>query len=76
MGNDAQGFKQVNHVTLVLFVGLERCHYRNKKKANFKRKGLIIEDPSAPGFKQSACALKWGVSPACMNKLLRQKKTK
>ena len=35
----------------------------------------LEEDSSAPGFKQSTLRLKWGDSPACMNKLLKQKTT-
>ena len=76
MGNDAQGFQ--GNLCLFSFV----CWFRKmpqitetRKRLTLKEKFQINEDSSAPGFKQSACALKWGVSPDCMNKLLKQNTT-
>ena len=47
-----------------------------RKRLTLKEKFQINEDSSAPGFKQSAFALKWGISPACIkNKFLKQKTT-
>ena len=37
-----------------------------RKRLTSKEKFQITEDSTAPGFKQSAFALKWGVSPACI----------
>ena len=74
MGNDAQGLEgNLCHFSFVCQFSKMPQITETRKWLILKEKVQIIEDSSAPGFKQSQCALKWGVSQACINKLLKQK---
>ena len=38
-----------------------------RKRLTLKEKVALIEDSMQPGFKQSKAAMKWGISPDCVN---------
>ena len=44
-----------------------------RKRLTLKEKVALIEDSMQPGFKQSKAAMKWGISPGCVNSILKNK---
>ena len=47
---------------------------KNKRKhLTLKEKVALIEDSMQPRFKQSKAAMKWGISPGCVNSILKNK---
>ena len=44
-----------------------------RKRLSLKEQLELIEDSLKLGFKQSKAALKWGVSPGCVNGILKRK---
>ena len=44
-----------------------------RKRLTLKEKVALIEDSMQPGFKQSKAAKKLGISPGCVNSILKNK---